>query len=392
VDDDLFERRNELFTVTLTRERWVVVDPDASSRNIKIKDDDVLSAAVVAANANVVEGSNATFNIWVSGSQSTDDVVVQYETGGTATSGDDYTAPSGTVTIPKGQRSVPIDIPTTADGVHDPNETLVVTLTDITSVGRTVRPDADAKTATVTILDEGAPVVSVKGDERTEGNTLQFTVSLSSTTDAPVEVKWETEQYGSLLPLDERATAGSDYESGGGTVTIPPGQDTATILVVTTQDALAESTERFLVKLTGASRVPDGQDPENVALGVFSAEGVILDDDVPPTAVTLSATPASISEGAGATELTITATLNSTTALTEDASIHVTVAAGTATEGTDYTATTVTLIIPAGDLSRTGALQLTPLNDEIAEGVVWLLSDKASYVAGANLRIGGGRP
>ncbi len=30
--------------------------------------------------------------------------------------------------------------------------------------------------------------------------------------------------------------------------------------------------------------------------------------------------------------------------------------------------------------------------DEIAEGVVWLLSDKASYVAGANLRIGGGRP
>ena len=30
--------------------------------------------------------------------------------------------------------------------------------------------------------------------------------------------------------------------------------------------------------------------------------------------------------------------------------------------------------------------------EEIAEGVVWLLSDKASYVAGANLRIGGGRP
>ncbi|MCY4318514.1 MAG: SDR family oxidoreductase [Alphaproteobacteria bacterium] len=30
--------------------------------------------------------------------------------------------------------------------------------------------------------------------------------------------------------------------------------------------------------------------------------------------------------------------------------------------------------------------------DEIAEGVIWLLSDKASYVAGANLRIGGGRP
>ena len=29
---------------------------------------------------------------------------------------------------------------------------------------------------------------------------------------------------------------------------------------------------------------------------------------------------------------------------------------------------------------------------EIAQGIVWLLSDKASYVAGAYLRIGGGRP
>ena len=368
VDDDLFEQRNELFTVTLTRERWVLVDPDNSSRNIKIKDDEVLSAAVVAANANVVEGSDATFRIWVSGSRHTEDVVVQYETGGTATSGDDYTAPSGKVTIPVGQRSVPIDIGTTADGVHDPNETLVVTLTDATSVGRTVGSDADTRAATVTILDEGAPVVSVKGDEGTEGEALQFTVTLSSTTDAPVEVQWTTEQYASLLPLDERATAGSDYEAGGGTVTIPPEEYNATILVVTTQDDLAENTERFLVKLTGASRVPATGDPENVALGGFSAEGLILDDDVSPTAVTLSATPVAVPENANPTELAITATLNTATALTEDLSVHVTVADGTATEGTDYTATAVTLIIPAGDLSRTGALQLTPLNDEIAEG------------------------
>lgn len=30
--------------------------------------------------------------------------------------------------------------------------------------------------------------------------------------------------------------------------------------------------------------------------------------------------------------------------------------------------------------------------EEIAEGIAWLMSDKASYVAGANLRIAGGRP
>ena len=368
VDDDLFETRNELFTVTLTRERWVIVDPDNSSKNIKIKDDDLLSAAVFAAAANVVEGSDATFHIWVSGSRPTEDVVVQYELGGTATSGDDYTAPSGTVTMPVGQLSVPIAIGTTADSLHDPNETLVVSLTDITSVGRTVRSNAETKTATVTILDEGSPVVSVSEDAGTEGDALQFTVTLSSTTDAPVEVQWETEQYGSLLPLDERATPGVDYEPSGGTVTIPPGEDNGTILVATTQDDLAENTERFLVKLTGASRVPGTGDPENVALGAFSAEGSILDDDVAPTGVTLSATPVAVPEGADPTELAITATLNTTTALTEDASVHVTVAGGTATEDEDYTATEVTLIIAAGDLSQTGVLNLTPLDDEIAEG------------------------
>ena len=368
VDDDLFETRNELFTVTLTRERWVIVDPDNSSRNIKIKDDDLLSAAVFAAAANVVEGSDATFHIWVSGSRPTEDVVVQYELGGTATPGDDYTAPSGTVTMPVGQLSVPIAIGTTADSLHDPNETLVVSLTDITSVGRTVRSNGETKTATVTILDEGSPVVSVSEDDGTEGDALQFTVTLSSTTDAPVEVQWETEQYGSLLPLDERATPGVDYEPGGGTVTIPPGEDNGTILVATTQDNLAENTERFLVKLTGASRVPGTGDPENVALGAFLAEGSILDDDVAPTGVTLSATPVAVPEGADSTELAITATLNTTTALTENASVHVTVAGGTATEDEDYTATEVTLIIAAGDLSQTGVLNLTLLDDEIAEG------------------------
>ncbi len=30
--------------------------------------------------------------------------------------------------------------------------------------------------------------------------------------------------------------------------------------------------------------------------------------------------------------------------------------------------------------------------EEIAEAILWLMSDKASYVAGANLRVGGGRP
>jgi NAD(P)-dependent dehydrogenase (short-subunit alcohol dehydrogenase family) len=30
--------------------------------------------------------------------------------------------------------------------------------------------------------------------------------------------------------------------------------------------------------------------------------------------------------------------------------------------------------------------------EEIAEAIAWLMSDRASYVAGANIRVSGGRP
>jgi len=50
---------------------------------------------------------------------------------------------------------------------------------------------------------------------------------------------------------------------------------------------------------------------------------------------------------------------------------------------------------PAGDLER--RVHDIPMGrvgepDEIAQTIAWLLSDKASYVAGANVRVAGGRP
>ena len=380
VNDDLFERTNERFTVTLTRERWVLVDPDNNSGNIKIKDDDRLYASVLATAENVVEGHVATFRIWASGSRSIDEVLVTYETEGSATSGVDYIAPPGTVRIPVGQWSFPVAIKTKADGVYDPNETLVVRLTGALSVGRGVRLDGQAKSATVTILDDRNPppppvvddgvvggalrftTVSVEGDDGTEGEDLQFTVRLSSTSTDPVQVLWTTEPYGSVLSPDEQATPGVDYQVSNGTVTIPAGHNTGMFTVATIEDDLAENTERFLVKLTGT--VSD----ESVALGIFSAEGLILDDDEPPSAVTLSVTPVAVPEGATSTELSVTATLNGTTTRTEATSVLVTVVGDTATEGEDYTAGTATLVIAASSLSQTGLLNLTPIDDLIAEG------------------------
>ena len=55
---------------------------------------------------------------------------------------------------------------------------------------------------------------------------------------------------------------------------------------------------------------------------------------------------------------------------------------------------TVTDMPPAERLERDGPnipIGRAAQPEEIAEAIYWLLTDKASYVAGANLRVGGGR-
>ena len=44
--------------------------------------------------------------------------------------------------------------------------------------------------------------------------------------------------------------------------------------------------------------------------------------------------------------------------------------------------------------ANTGKVPMGRLGEarEVAEGIIWLLSDNAGFVAGANIRIAGGRP
>ena len=92
----------------------------------------------------------------------------------------------------------------------------------------------------------------------------------------------------------------------------------------------------------------------------------IIDDEAPATGVTLSVSEDEVGEGAGATTLTVTGTLNGG-AFTEDTTVELSVSAGTATETDDYTATTETLTIQGGMTSGTADLTLTPVPDAVDE-------------------------
>ena len=86
---------------------------------------------------------------------STDNTVVTYALGGTATQGTDYTTTAtGSVTIPAGAASVTFTVDPSADTVFEPNETVVAVLTAVTSGSATLNLRAD--TATGTILNDDA--------------------------------------------------------------------------------------------------------------------------------------------------------------------------------------------------------------------------------------------
>jgi hypothetical protein len=87
-------------------------------------------------------------------------VTVAYATAnGTATAGQDYTATSGTLTIPAGSTSGTVSVPILDDALFEPNEHFTLTLSSPTSPLTLSRA-----TATATIVDTQRPIDRVRRD------------------------------------------------------------------------------------------------------------------------------------------------------------------------------------------------------------------------------------
>src|SRR5207247_1725648 len=113
---------------------------------------------------------------------SSSDTVISYSVGWAASSVGDYTALSGSVTIPAGATSATITVPVTDDAIVESTETVTVTLTDIASGNSGVTLDSTPanRTASLNILDNDSATVSVaattNGNEAGPVNGL-FTVT-----------------------------------------------------------------------------------------------------------------------------------------------------------------------------------------------------------------------
>ena len=277
---------------------------------------------------------------------------------GSAQSGSDYSLRSDIVTILAGETSALAQITLVDDALPEETETLTVSIANPSNatLGQSVAQGRieDNDEAQDDGDDEGGGdggggeplTLQIDGAQITEGQIgetkmLRFRAALNRASAAAVSASFATR--------DGTATAGSDYQAQSGTLSFAPGQTEQFIAVALVGDETVEPDETLTVTLSA---------PVGATLTAASAMGTVQNDDV---ARSFSVDDAAASENASPLRFTVRLSQVSGLART----VRFATSNGTAMAGSDYTATSGTLTVPAGQVSAT--VDVTLLDDSAVE-------------------------
>jgi hypothetical protein len=283
-------------------------------------------------------------------------LTVKYTVAGTATPGTDYQRLSGSVIIPAGATFATVTVTPINDTLMEAPETVVATLA--AGTGYAV---GSPSSATVTIASDEVVQITATDPTATEAGltTGTFTVTRTGPTTAALTVRYT---------VSGTATPNSDYRALSGSVIIPAGATSATIIVTPLNDTVMEGPETVVVALAAGTGYTVGT--------ARTATVTIASDEV----VKIVATDASATE-AGRT--TGTFTVSRTGSLTAALTVGYTVS-GTATKGVDRQGLAGSVSIPAGATSAT--IVVTPIDDTLREGpetVIVTLTPNGAYTIGS---------
>ncbi len=372
ITDDSDVESSEDFTVTLSNVTGGA-SLGTSVSTVTILDNDAVAQpgvlSIDPASVSVNEGAGIATLTVNRANGSAGAVSVGFTTAnGTAIAGSDYTANSGTLNFADGQTSQTITVAITDDAADEADETFTVALSNPTG-GATL----GTSTSTVTILDnDAAPQPGVLSIDPTSvsvnenAGTVTLTVRRASGTSGAVSAAFTT--------ANGTATAGSDYVANSGTVNFADGETSKTVTVSITDDAVDENDETFTVTLSG----PTG----GATLGAATSTVTILDNDgVTPVPGVLSISPPtlSVNENGGNATFTVNRTGGSDGAV----AVNFATANGTATAGSDYTATNGTLNFADGQTSMT--INVPIINDTLDENNETFSVTLSSPTGGASL-------
>lgn len=328
---------------------------------VTIQDDDAppaLPAVAFASAISSVSESAGTAEALVSlTAASTGTVTVNYAlTGGSATSGVDFTLSSGTLSFAVGETVKAIPIAITSDAAIESNETITLSLSSPT--GATLG-GITAHTATIT--DDDTPVVSIvatDADAAESGDGASFTISRTGPTTSALNV---------IIAFSGSATNGADYAYVVTPITIAAGDSATVVSIMPMQDVLNEGTESVVITVQPDSAYVLGPTSE--------AQATIADDD--RSILTLAATDATASEAGDSGQFTLTRTGSTAGALTVNLSVS-----GTASAVTDYAALPGSVVF--ADAQSVATLDIQPTNDAVldADEVVLLSLAAGDYAIG----------
>lgn len=201
-----------------------------------------------AASESVDEG-NTTVNVAVSLDIPTPaDVVAQFTVGGTATSPDDFTVATASVTIPANTLHATIPVQIKQDTLDENDETVVLTLTSATFAE--VSDVTPAHTITITDNDDPPDIsFDTTTSQGGEGTTaVQLGVSLSAPSGLPITVDFAAD------PASTASDPGDySYNAAIKTLTFAPGETTKTIDITVVQDTNDEDDETIVTVLSNAA-------------------------------------------------------------------------------------------------------------------------------------------
>ena len=240
---DNTSEENENYTIALTSSDNNSDIGTNASATMLITNDDTDPTLNIAATTAVSE-DNTTANILVSLSAPSGKVVsFDYNmVDGSAIDGQDYTATSGTITIPAYDNSTLIPVTLLTDNLDEATENFQINITSRTNALQ------GTLTGTVNISDSAStnpPVLSIADASVSEGaGSVALTVSVNPVSGQDIDVDYTT--------VNGTALAVGDFIADNQTLTIPAGQTSGTITINLPDDSIYEGDESFEVALSNS--------------------------------------------------------------------------------------------------------------------------------------------
>ncbi len=355
VSDDTTFEGNETFTAALSAPSNGALIGDASG-TATITENDAAPTLVIS-DQTATEGAVLTFTVTRSGATALSHSVNYATASGSATSGVDFTATSGTLTFAPADTSKTFTVTTTQDTVFEQAEGFTAVLSAPTN-GIVL---ADGTGAGTISEDDSAPSFSINDPSVAEnGTSLTFTVTKAGSTALSHAVNYAT--------ASGTAVSGTDFSPASGTLTFASADTSKTFTVSITDDSTYEGSETLTASLSGPTN--------GAAISDASGTGTLTENDPGPA---FSINDPSVNENGGT--LTFTVTKAGGTALTHDVSYAT--ASATATSGSDFAAASGTLSFAAADSSRTFSVTLT--DDSTYEGSETLAGSLSGATNGATI-------